>query len=108
MVKSILLMATVASAQRAGQLVGDQQMNTASAYAWSQYLGQNLQKPVETTEKPQTTRRWQPSGRHYKNASKKVQAQGSAGGLLAKWLPWGAWNACTGLCGNGVQTRVRR
>jgi hypothetical protein len=26
----------------------------------------------------------------------------------AKWLPWGAWNACTGVCGNGVQTRVRR
>lgn len=25
-----------------------------------------------------------------------------------KWLPWGAWAECRGVCGSGVQTRVRR
>ena len=25
-----------------------------------------------------------------------------------KWLPWGAWASCRGVCGSGVQTRVRR
>lgn len=25
-----------------------------------------------------------------------------------RWLPWGAWASCRGVCGSGVQTRVRR
>ena len=106
MVKTIAFMATLAYAQRAGQLVD--QPNRASAYAWSQYLGRNQQQPTAAPSTTQTTRRWKPSGNHYKNASKKVQGTGGNGSQAAKWLPWGAWNACTGLCGNGVQTRVRR
>jgi hypothetical protein len=41
---------------------------------------------------------------------KRVRMPGSGGGFGggAKWLPWGAWNECTGVCGQGVQSRVRR
>ena len=47
-------------------------------------------------------------GNRLPKVSKRVTGKGSDGSLFAKWLPWGAWNECTGVCGQGVQSRVRR
>ena len=48
------------------------------------------------------------SGNRLPKVSKRVTGKGSDGSGAAKWLPWGAWNECTGVCGQGVQSRVRR
>ena len=106
-----LLISQATANGKVGQPIGASASASASAGAQNARAGANAWSTTGVRQwgyRPNPQSQSFTIGNRLPKVSKRVTGNGSDGSGAAKWLPWGAWNECTGVCGQGVQSRVRR